>query len=54
MLTDGQTWQIYDLGKRGKFQNKLIEQVCIGEETATSIAKILNQTLRKNLNWSES
>ncbi len=54
VLTDGQTWQIYDLGKRGKFQNKLIEQVCIGEETATSIAKILNQTLRKNLNWSES
>ena len=54
VLTDGQTWQIYDLGKRGKFQNKLIEQVCIGEETATSIAKVLNQTLRKNLNWSKS
>ena len=25
VLTDGATWQIYNLGKRGRFQNKLVE-----------------------------
>ena len=51
VLTDGATWQIYDLGKRGRFQNKLVEEVCIGESSAASIAKTLNQTLRRNLHW---
>ena len=47
--TDGETWLIYDLGKKRRFQNKLVEEVCIGESSAASIAKTLNQTLRKNL-----
>lgn len=51
VLTDGATWLIYDLGKRGRFQNKLVAHVCIGESSAASIAKTLNQTLRKNLHW---
>ena len=51
VLTDGATWRIYDLGKRGKFQNKLVEEVCIGESSATSIARKLNQTLRRTLHW---
>ena len=51
VLTDGATWQIYNLGKRGRFQNKLVEQVCIGESSAASIAKTLNQTMRRNLHW---
>ena len=51
VLTDGATWQIYDLGKRGRFQNKLVEEVCIGKSSAASIAKTLNQTLRRNLHW---
>ena len=51
VLTDGATWRIYDLGKRGKFQNKMVEEVCIGESSATSIARKLNQTLRRTLHW---
>ena len=51
VLTDGATWQIYNLAKRGGFQNKLVEEVCIGESSAASSAKTLNQTLRKNLHW---
>ena len=31
VLTDGETWQIYNLRKRGRFQNKLVEEVRIGE-----------------------
>ena len=51
VLTDGETWQIYDLGKRGRFQNKLVEHLSIGESSAASIAKTLNQALRRNLHW---
>ena len=51
VLTNGETWQIYDLGKKGRFQTKLVEHVCIGESSATTIAKTLNQTLRRNLHW---
>ena len=51
VLTDGETWQIYDLGKRGRFQNKLVENLCIGESSAASIARTLNRVLRRNLHW---
>ena len=51
VLTDGETWRIYNLGKRGRFQNKLIAQLSIGESSPASIAKTLNQTLRRNLHW---
>ncbi len=51
VLTDGSTWKIYDLSKRGKFQNKLVEEICVGESSTASIAKTLNQTLRRNLHW---
>lgn len=51
VLTDGETWQIFDLGKRGKFQNKLVEHISVGDSSAASIAKTLNQMLRKNLHW---
>ena len=51
VLTDGETWQIYDLGKRGRFQNKIVEHLSIGESSAASIAKTLNQALRRNLHW---
>ena len=51
VLTDGATWRIYDLGRRGKFQNKLVEEVCIGESSAASIARKLNQTLKRTLHW---
>ena len=51
VLTDGETWQVYDMGKRGRFQNKLVEHLCIGELSSASIAKALNSTLRRNLHW---
>ena len=51
VLTDGATWQIYNLGKRGRFQNKLVEEIRIGESSPASIARTLNQTLRRNLHW---
>ena len=51
VLTDGETWQVYNLAKTGRFQNKLVEEICIGESSGAFIAKKLNQTLRKNLHW---
>ena len=51
VLTDGEVWQVYDLGKRGRFQNKLVEHLCVGEDSATSIATALNKVLRRNLHW---
>lgn len=51
VLTDGDHWQIYDLSKRGRFQNKLVEELSIIEDTPPTVAKALNQLLRRNLHW---
>ncbi|MYC37692.1 MAG: hypothetical protein F4X66_12405 [Chloroflexi bacterium] len=51
ILTNGDVWMIYDLKKRGRFQNKLIVEIELTEEPVASSAKTLNQLLRRNLHW---
>ena len=52
ILTNGNLWMIYDLSKRGRFQNKLIEEVELADGSDAANAKKLNQLLRRNLHWS--
>lgn len=51
ILTDGEIWLIYDLKKRGRFQNKLIAEIDLTEDSVASSAKTFNQLLRRNLHW---
>ena len=53
ILTDGDLWRIYDLSKRGRFQNKLIEEVELADGSDAANAKTFNQLLRRNLHWSK-
>ena len=54
VLTDGDIWRIYDLSKRGGFQSKLVEEFSILEASPTTVARTLNQLLRRNLHWRKS
>ena len=49
VLTNGDTWKIWDLRKRGAFDKKLIAEIDIEEGTIGNAAKALNQTLRRSL-----
>ena len=51
VLTNGDVWMIYDLKRRGRFQNKLIFEIELTEEPVASSARTLNQLLRRNLHW---
>ena len=54
VLTDGDIWRIYNLSKRGGFQSKLVVEFSIVEASPTTVAKTLNQLLRRNLHWIKS
>ncbi len=51
VLTDGQMWHLYDLGKRGRFANKHMETVDIYNDSSRQAARALNQALSKRIWW---
>ena len=50
-LTDGQYWHIYDLGQRGRFQEKLTDTVDTYNDQMNQAARTLNRWLRKSRWW---
>jgi len=51
VLTDGWNWHLYDLKKRGAFENKFTETVDIYDGGIWSSARTLNRELRKQRWW---
>ncbi len=49
VLTNGNMWKVWDLSKRGRFENKLIADLLLEEEPVRKSAQFLNSTLRRNL-----
>lgn len=49
VLTNGAYWKVWDLGKRGNFQSKLILELNILEDTPRQCAADLNRLLRRTL-----
>ena len=47
VITDGGNWWIYDVSKRGSFENKLVEQMDILTGSRRSSAQVLNQWLSR-------
>ena len=51
VLTDGQLWQLYDFGARGKFENKYVATVDIYSDGIQRSARKLNDLLGKRKWW---
>ena len=49
ILTNGNMWRIWNLSKRGGFENKLIADLLLEDEPVKKVAQFLNSTLRRNL-----
>ena len=47
VITDGGNWWIYDVSKRGSFENKLVERLDILTGSRRADAQILNQWLSR-------
>ena len=51
VLTNGRMWKIWDLNQRGRFRTKVVSEFDLSDKSASSVARLLNKALRKNLYW---
>ena len=51
VLTDGEIWHLYDLRKRGRFEDKYVYSIDIADDAAPQCALRLNRWLRKERWW---